>query len=161
MAGRDNFYNDLSWGEKWEQVIGLYLSLNGCSNIEPNPEKNYKYDLSGKERGVPTKWEIKSDKYPKTGNMVIEIRDAGKPSGISKTEADVFIYNYTNISDKFIYLFFIDVKDLKSLVRDNFDKLKVVHGGDNNESEIVLIPMKKFQSYFRVKTLKKELFNLN
>tara|TARA_R110002167_G_scaffold12602_6_gene53544 strand:- start:5433 stop:5921 length:489 start_codon:yes stop_codon:yes gene_type:complete len=160
VATRENFKKDLSWGEKWEKIISLHLSLNGCSNLDLNPEKNYKYDLIGKERGVPTKWEVKSDKYPKTGNMAVEIRDAGKPSGISKTEADVFVYNFTNISDKFVYLFFINVKDLKALIRDNFDKLRVVNGGDNNEAEIVLIPMKRFQSHFRVETMKKKLWDL-
>tara|TARA_Y100001938_G_C7908382_1_gene338292 strand:- start:175 stop:660 length:486 start_codon:yes stop_codon:yes gene_type:complete len=158
MSLRENFKEDLSWGEKWERIVGLYLSINGVSIDSYN--NDYRYDIKGTMTGIPTKWEIKTDKYPKTGNMAIEIRDAGKPSGISRTEADVFIYTYTNISDRYVYLFFIDVKDLKSLIRDNFDRLKIVKGGDDNESEMVLIPMKRFQTYFKVETIDKKTLNL-
>jgi hypothetical protein len=158
MAVRDNFYKDLSWGEKWERIVGLHLILNGVSYISYN--NDYRYDIKGTLTGIPTLWEVKSDRYPKTGNMAIEIRDRGKPSGISRTEADIFCYVFTNISESFVYLFFIDVKSLKSLIKDNFDKLRVVKGGDNNEAEIVLIPMKRFQSHFRVKTVEKRLWDL-
>lgn len=158
MATRENFKKDLSWGEKWERVVATYLSLNGASVNEFN--NDYRYDIKGAVTGVPTLWEVKSDRYPNTGNMAVEIKDKGKPSGISRTEADVFVYNYTNISSKYVFLFFIDVKDLKSLIRDNFDRLKIVKGGDNKEAEIVLIPMKKFKTYFRMEKIEKKNWEL-
>lgn len=158
MGTRENFRTDLSWGEKWERVVGLYLSMNGLSSISYN--NDYKYDIKGTQVGGEYTYEIKSDRYPNTGNMAIEIRDAGRPSGISKTEADVFIYNYTNLDDRAVYLCFIPVKDLKQLIRDNFDKLKIIKGGDNKEAEIILLPMKKFKSYFKVKTLKRKNWDL-
>ena len=158
MSRREQFLRDLSEGEKWERLVGLYLSINGAFIDSYN--NDYRYDISGTLTGIPTKWEIKTDKYPKTGNMAIEIRENGKPSGISKTEADVFVYVYTNISDKYVYLFFIDVEALKNLIRDNFDKLKITHGGDENKAEIVLIPMKRFQTYFKIEKIEKKSLNL-
>ena len=29
MSSRENFRGDLSWGEKWERIIGMYMSISG------------------------------------------------------------------------------------------------------------------------------------
>lgn len=153
MAYRKNFSKDLTWGEKWERVVGLYLSLDGVEDISFN--KDNRWDIMGYENNIEVKYEVKADKYEKTGNMAIEIRDNGKPSGISVSQANVFIYLFTNISKDFIYMYFIGLDKLKKLIKSNIKDMKIVKGGDNDESQMILIPMKKYQSEFDLVKLSK------
>ena len=144
---------DLKWGEKWERIIGLYLYLNGISDIEYNNDS--RFDIKGFKGSTPISFEVKSDKYRNTGNMALEISDAGKLSGISISEADMFIYNYTNISDKFVFWFFIPLIELKQLLKDEFDSLRIINGGDNKESVMVLLPMAQYKKHFKVVNIPK------
>jgi penicillin-binding protein-related factor A (putative recombinase) len=144
---------DLAWGERWERVIGLYLFFNGVSNITYNNDN--RYDIKGVYKSNVTKFEIKSDRYKNTGNMALEIKDNDKPSGISVSEADVFVYNYTNISDIYVYIFFIPLVELKKVLRDNQSKLKIIKGGDDKEASIILLPMAEYKKYFKVVKLPK------
>jgi penicillin-binding protein-related factor A (putative recombinase) len=144
---------DLAWGERWERVIGLYLFFNGVSNITYNNDN--RYDIKGVYKSNVTKFEIKSDRYKNTGNMALEINDNDKPSGISVSEADIFVYNYTNISDIYVYIFFIPLVELKKVLRDNQSKLKIIKGGDDKEASIILLPMAEYKKYFKVVKLPK------
>ena len=153
MSSRENFRGDLSWGEKWERIIGMYMSISGLDNISFN--KDYKWDIKGIKDSKDITFEIKGDRYKNTGNMALEIKDAGKPSGISKSEADMFIYNYTNLDDNFIYLFFIEMPKLRRILKDNYSNLRIVNGGDNDEAEIILLPMKDYKSHFTMRKIPK------
>jgi len=144
---------DLAWGERWERVIGLYLFFNGVSEMTYNNDS--RYDIKGVYKSNVTKFEIKSDRYKNTGNMALEIYDNGKLSGISVSEADVFIYNYTNISELYVYLFFIPLVELKKVLKDNESKLNIIKGGDNKETSIILLPMAEYKEYFKVVKLPK------
>ena len=144
---------DLAWGERWERVIGLYLFFNGVSNITYNNDK--RYDIKGVYKSNVTKFEVKSDRYKNTGNMALEIKDNDKPSGISVSEADVFVYNYTNISDIYVYIFFIPLVELKKVLKDNTATLKIIKGGDDKEASIILLPMAVYKKHFKVVKLPK------
>ena len=144
---------DLAWGERWERVIGLYLFFNGVSEMTYNNDS--RYDIKGVYKSNVTKFEIKSDRYKNTGNMALEIYDNGKLSGISVSEADVFIYNYTNISELYVYLFFIPLVELKKVLKDNESKLNIIKGGDDKEASIILLPMAEYKEYFKVVKLPK------
>jgi len=144
---------DLAWGERWERVIGLYLFFNGVSEITYNNDNLY--DIKGVYKSNVTKFEIKSDRYKNTGNMALEIYDNGKLSGISVSEADVFIYNYTNLSELYVYLFFIPLSELKKVLKDNESTLRVIKGGDDKEASIILLPMAEYKKYFKVVKLPK------
>ena len=48
---------------------------------------------------------------------------------------------------------------LKRFIKENIKDLKVVKGGDNNWSELILIPRKKYAKYFGVDTIKKTYWN--
>lgn len=144
---------DLKWGERWERIIGLYLFLNGVSEIEYNNDS--RFDIKGFKGHTPISFEIKSDKYHNTGNMALEISDAGKLSGISISEADVFIYNYTNISENYVFLFFIPLNRLKEILKDNESKLNIIKGGDNREASIILLPMAEYKKFFKLVKLPK------
>lgn len=144
---------DLAWGERWERVIGLYLFFNGISEMTYNNDS--RYDIKGVYKSNVTKFEIKSDRYKNTGNMALEIYDNGNLSGICVSEADVFIYNYTNISELYVYLFFIPLVELKKVLKDNESKLNIIKGGDDKEASIILLPMAEYKEYFKVVKLPK------
>ena len=93
-----------------------------------------------------SKVEVKTERdiWKKTGNVAIELRCNGKPSGISTTEANVWIHllAYKGVI-KGGYLFMVD--ELKALIKKRHKEgnLKMVMGGDNNASQMALIPRKE------------------
>ena len=92
------------------------------------------------------KIEVKAERdiWKKTGNIAIEIRCKGKPSGLSVTEADWWIHLLT-YKNKVEMGFMFKVSRLKKMIKNKVkkDKVCIMHGGDNNESELVMIPIKE------------------
>ena len=80
-------------------------------------------------------------------DFLVEIRCKEKPSGISKTKADYWaqILTYKN-EIKSILLFPVSV--LKLQLKHLLDKnlAKIIKGGDNNESELIVVPLKHMYS---------------
>ena len=88
------------------------------------------------------------DMWSRTGNMAVEITYKGKPSGITITDAKWWCHLFTIDGDiKFVLM--MRVKELKErikqLARTNF--VKIVNGGDNDDSEIILVPIQKVVGY--------------
>tara|TARA_R100001480_G_C4705296_1_gene178048 strand:+ start:472 stop:864 length:393 start_codon:yes stop_codon:yes gene_type:complete len=88
------------------------------------------------------------DMWSRTGNMAVEITYKGKPSGITITDAKWWCHLFTIDGDiKFVLM--MRVKELKErikqLARTNF--VKIVKGGDNDDSEIILVPIQKVVGY--------------
>ena len=118
---KDNKFDiDLRIGEEYEDSLAKILSL----------EK------------VEVKTEI--DKWKQTGNIAVEIRCRGKLSGLSVTEASYWahILSYRGYIKSVILL---PVEELKRVVKELLEKkeARLVMGGDDNESQLVLIPLKK------------------
>lgn len=118
---KDNKFDiDLRIGEEYEDSLAKILSL----------EK------------VEVKTEI--DKWKETGNIAVEIRCRGKLSGLSVTEASYWahILSYRGYIKSVILL---PVEELKRVVKELLEKkeARLVMGGDDNESQLVLIPLKK------------------
>ena len=92
-----------------------------------------------------SKIEVKTERdiWVRTHNVAIEMRCNGQPSGISTTEADVWIHllSYKGVI-KGGFLFKVD--ELKGLIKKLHKEgnLKVVMGGDDNLSQMALIPQK-------------------
>ena len=90
-----------------------------------------------------SKVEVKTERdiWVRTGNVAIEMRCKGQPSGISTTDATVWIHllSYKGVI-KGGYLFKVD--ELKGLIKrlHKEGNLKVVMGGDDNASQMALIP---------------------
>ena len=81
-------------------------------------------------------YEVKRDVMgDKTGNLAIEIKYKGQPSGISKTQADVWAHY---IEGKF-YLF--DVPKFKDWLKVQWQWLRSVNAGD--DAVAVLVPLDK------------------
>ena len=113
----DNFLADLDFGEKGEYLVKELASGNG-------------------------KFEVKRDRMSSTtGNIAIEIECNGKPSGITATEADWFVYVLSgkNYNDEIILYF--KTTRLRKLVAEVQAEKGYVMGGDGKRSKMVLVPI--------------------
>ena len=93
-----------------------------------------------------TKVEVKTERdiWKTTGNIAIEIRCRGKLSGISATEAETWIHllSWKNkIEGGYIFSTDYLKRKIKKLKEDG--DIKIVMGGDDNMSQMVLIPRDK------------------
>ena len=116
---------DLKFGESYEYNIANILSMG---KIEVKTER---------------------DKWKKTGNIAIELMNQNNLSGLTITEADwwVHILSFKNNIESVIL---IPVPKLKKLVKKlvKEDKATIVMGGDDNSSELVLMPIKEIHGSF-------------
>ena len=75
-----------------------------------------------------------------TGNVAVEFRSRGKPSGIAVTEAKHWCHVLMDGEDVALYIL-KDTESMKELARYYYRNGSVVRGGDDDTSEIVLIPI--------------------
>ena len=89
--------------------------------------------------------EVKTERdiWKTTGNIAIEIRCNGKPSGISTTGSAIWIH-LLSYEDKIEGGFILPVPELKKRIKELVEekKAKIVMGGDFNSSQMVLIRIK-------------------
>ena len=93
-----------------------------------------------------SKVEVKTERdiWVTTGNIAIEIRCNGKPSGLSTTESNVWVHllAHNNVI-KGGFLFKVDELKAKIKKLHESEDLKLVMGGDNNASQMALLPIKE------------------
>ena len=93
-----------------------------------------------------SKVEVKTERdiWVTTGNIAIEIRCNGKPSGLSTTESNVWIHllAHNNVI-KGGFLFKVDELKAKIKKLHESEDLKLVMSGDNNASQMALLPIKE------------------
>ena len=114
-----NFDIDLKFGQIYEEKIRKLFEGEG--SIEVKTER---------------------DIWADTGNIAIEIRSRGKPSGLSITEAKWWIQVFTVDKDvKFMLMFRVD--KLRKAVKYLYinELAPKINGGDDNTSELILIPI--------------------
>ena len=91
-----------------------------------------------------SKVEVKTERdiWKTTGNIAIELRCNGKPSGISTTESSVWVHLLAHKGViKGGFLFKVDELKAKIKKLHKNDDLKMVMGGDDNLSQMVLLPI--------------------
>ena len=100
------------------------------------------------------KIEVKSERdlWQKTGNICIEYKSWGKPSGIDATESDYWFHNLCIGDDEYCTLVF-NTKTLKKIVK-KLDSFKTVSGGDNRASQMYLLNLQKLFSSDVIKAFK-------
>ena len=100
------------------------------------------------------KIEVKSERdlWQKTGNICIEYKSWGKPSGIDATESDYWFHNLCIGDDEYCTLVF-NTKTLKKIVK-RLDSFKTVSGGDNRASQMYLLNLQKLFSSDVIKAFK-------
>ena len=116
---------DLKFGEEFEYSLARILSIG---KIEVKTER---------------------DQWKKTGNIAIELMNQGNKSGLSVTEAEWWAQILT-LKGEIKSIILMPVKALKrrlkQLVKEN--KAKIIMGGDDMASELVLVPIKEIHGSF-------------
>ena len=112
---------DLKFGKMGEEFVAEVFE--GNSNVEVKTER---------------------DIWKTTGNIAIEIRCNGKPSGLSTTESTVWVHLLAHngvIEGGFLF----KVDQLKEKIKNLHKQgsLKMVMGGDDNLSQMALLPIKE------------------
>ena len=92
--------------------------------------KEYDFVLPNLNITIELKRDFKSDN---TGNFAFEYECFKKKSGLAYTTADYFV-----VVDKDNFYFF-EVNDLKTFLRDNWNYIRKVEGGDSNASKMALV----------------------
>jgi len=87
-----------------------------------------------------SKIEVKTDRLAHaTGNVAVEYSYKGLPSGIATTESDMWAF----VLYKSDLIIFISTKHLKAIARRYYKLGCIGKGGDNNQSEMILIPIEE------------------
>tara|TARA_R100000988_G_C3910375_1_gene121728 strand:+ start:230 stop:667 length:438 start_codon:yes stop_codon:yes gene_type:complete len=121
----NKFDVDLEFGEKFEKSVAKILTLG---KVEIKTER---------------------DKWKKTGNIAIELSSRGKLSGLNTTKADWWCQVLTLEGDIVgIYMWPIDL--LKIIVKHSvkYGRGRMTMGGDNDTSELALVPLEDLTNGF-------------
>ena len=126
-----NFDKDLNTGEEEEKyILNILQELDISSFMSEGNFSDWDINMPIKRKTI----EIKSDEASDTtGNLAFEIYFKGKPSGLNKTKADLWISTDSN------YLYIFKTKELIKFLKDNKEFVQEKNGGDNNWSKILLI----------------------
>ena len=122
---KDNKFDiDLDFGVKYENSLAKILAMG---KVEVKTER---------------------DKWKDTGNIAIELTCRGEDSGIKVTEAEWWAHILSwkgNIKSVIL----LPVDELKRIVKNSvkYRNGRIVMGGDDNASEMALIPIKEIFGY--------------
>ncbi len=108
---------DLEFGKHWEEHIDEVFS--GAKTCEVKTER---------------------DKWASTGNICIEIESYGKPSGLTSTEADLWVHNLVKDNELCCSLVF-NTDKLRKIMEEM--KPFTVMGGDYKASKLYLVNIEK------------------
>jgi len=139
-------------------------STSEMDGMKPTKENRKKFDLDlayGEVREdkiaamlTGKKIEVKSERdlWQKTGNICIEYKSYGKPSGIDATESDYWFHNLCIGDNEYCTLVF-NTATLKKIVK-RLDSFKTVSGGDHRASQMYLLNLQKLFSSDVIKAFK-------
>jgi len=135
------FHQDLEYGNAAEEFA---ISLYEYDEVGRAPKCVFKdWDFWLRSGDTKVFYEVKKDKMTKrTGNVAIEFECSGKPSGISTTKADNYLYF---IEGENVY-YEIPVDYIKQVIAENKYKRKV-RGGDDYRSHCYLFAREVFDDY--------------
>lgn len=87
--------------------------------------------------------ELKSEswQWEQTGNIAVEYRRKGQPSGISITQADFWVHELLRDGETLVYLMF-PIERLKQMARAAIRAGRHRRGGDGNEFDVALISLR-------------------
>lgn len=152
VRGKYDFKKDKIEADKGENFIISHLESLGFKfvrkSIKNENDENKEFDLlmSYKEKHIT--YEVKTDMWPDTGNLVVEFENSnGLPSGIMVTKSDYFTTYFTKLEE----IWNIKTEVLKKLILEN--ELPVVGPNKKKPSSIYLLPREKFREYFKVHKL--------
>jgi len=134
---------DIKKNEKVEIFIANFLSTEGMKVLEINKKKNDEFDFlvedkDGNIKTIELKTEDRNIKKEKdTGNLYVEFECNDKPSGISTSKSDLYMFYLINIGE----LWRIDTPKLKHILflHKSF-KISPYSGDPNNRTRAILVP---------------------
>jgi phage terminase large subunit-like protein len=143
MANYD-FKKDILIGEDGEKIILEDLEHKGAKYSSDN--KTNSHDLIVTYKDSQISYECKTDVYPNTGNLFVEISCRGKESGIMVTRAKWFVTYFKTTNQ----IWYIETDKLKELIT-NFTHRKVSNCGDANSGTTgYLIKKNDYKNHFQI-----------
>ena len=127
MGGKPapDFDLDLKFGEFHEQLLFQSLSKTGNVTVE-----------------------VKTDRLAvKTGNLAIEFRYRGRPSGIQTTKSDEYFFVVVEEDGSIRYRLNIPTAKLKKIAYRRYLNGLTTTGGQYNATEMILIPIIDLLNY--------------
>lgn len=131
-----NFEKDLRDSNESTPDLIKLLTERGFTELKTNDDK--RYDIIGKDpKGKEVTIEYKDDiGASQIKNVAIEFKSRGKDSGIMTTKAKYWVHKVDGV------FWYIKTRDLFLHLINN--EYRVVEGGDNNTSSLVLMPKVEF-----------------
>jgi hypothetical protein len=134
------FKTDLKLGVQYEKLYASMIEYDTCEMAEGVFKP---WDLKIIRNGETTTYEVKADRMAKaTGNLVIEYECSGKPSGITSSLADYWVYFIVGTTQYYriprtVIMEAIQAKKYKRTVR----------GGDSYKSNMYLFRIEDFNEW--------------
>lgn len=127
LEGKKGFDVDLQYGKHFEHLIDDIFS--GKCTAEVKTER---------------------DKWVGYGNIAVELEYRGKPSGLTRTESDIWVHNLA-FNGELVGSFMIPVPVMRRIVDKMIeDKVaRVTNGGDYFRSKLALLPIAEIMNYVR------------
>jgi hypothetical protein len=147
IVGNYEFKTDIKTGEQGEEFIKNHLISKGFTFVDKNNDNKYDLMMSYEDKKIS--YEIKTDvllsEKKDTGNLVVEFESRNKPSGISVSEAEYYVYYIPNFKE----IWNIKMSNLRKLIlSENF---RIVIGGDKgSNTKMYLIDREKYKEYFKI-----------
>ena len=134
------FSNSLGVGKEREEEVMAFMREHGHLPIPiPGKFKGYDFFTANTKRAYEVKQDWKS-RY--SGNLVVEIAFGGKPSGLSTTQADWWIFH---TGEEYI---FMQPKTIRKLIKkEALRPAKFVGKGDVKQKEAYLDPVETIKPY--------------
>lgn len=146
-SGNYNFKKDIITGEHGEDFVRDFMINKGYDFVSDNKDNKYDLLMSFEEKEI--KYEVKTDvllsPQNDTGNIVVEFESRGKPSGISVSEAEYYVYYMPKLNE----IWNIKMDDLKNLIKSNNFK-EVVGGDEGSDTKMYLINRRRYKNHFRI-----------
>lgn len=139
--GQYNFKEDLKNSEASVLEVVEYLKSTGVGDKDIHLHHGKEYDIMYNVHELVATIEVKEDlMHTKTGNVAVEFWCNLKPSGITSTLADVWVYRLAD------GLYWSNVDELKRNLKSR--PFRRVQGGDGRRSSMLLVPVDTFKSFF-------------
>lgn len=146
--GNYNFEDDLGETQVKEKLFVQKMTDRYDTKLIGDFGRDYKWDfiLKSPKDGSLRKFEMKSDSMAwKTGNFAMEYESRGKPSGVSRTLADYYVYEVErgNLSDYWL----ISTEEVKNMIESKFYHRKVVGGDPGSNTKMYLFRLELLEKY--------------
>lgn len=137
--GNYNFEDDLTETQRKEKLFVQKMIERYNTKLIGDFGKDYRWDfiLKSPSDGSLRKFEMKSDSMAHiTGNFAMEYESRGKPSGVSRTLADYYIYEVERGKSSDYWL--ISTTEIKNMIESKFYHRKVVGGDPGSQTKMYL-----------------------